>query len=199
VGGIGSGKSAVADRLARYRKTVVIDADRIGHEVLTSETIKNQIRERFGPSVFDDGEVSRAALAKLVFGDSPDTLANRQQLEAIVHPEIEKRIGRQIEKVRRLAEAEVVVLDAAILLEAGWNKHVDRVVFVDAPYEKRLARVQTTRGWNENDLTLRERSQMPLEQKRATSDWTITNDDSLDDAARQLHECLTELTQQLDT
>ena len=68
------------------------------------------------------------------------------------------------------------MLDAAVLLEAGWDDLCDRIVFVDAPRAERLRRVKAARGWSEETVEARERSQWPAEQKRRRADWIVTND-----------------------
>ena len=73
-----------------------------------------------------------------------------------------------------------VVLDAAILLEAGWDDLCDRIVFVDAPRLERLRRVAETRGWSEETFEARERAQWPSDEKRRRADWIITNDSGPD-------------------
>ena len=69
-----------------------------------------------------------------------------------------------------------IVLDAAVLLEAGWDDLCDRIVFVDAPRAERLRRVEAARGWSERALEARERSQWPVDEKRRRADWIIDND-----------------------
>ena len=77
------------------------------------------------------------------------------------------------------AAAPFVVLDAAVLLEAGWNKEVDRIVYVDAPREVRIARLAARSGWTEADLAAREAAQWPEEVKKSRADAVIVNDAGL--------------------
>lgn len=86
-----------------------------------------------------------------------------------------------------------VIVDAPLLFEAGLDKECDAVVFVDTPRDSRLKRVQETRGWDEAELTRREKAQLPLEEKRKRADVVIANDGTLEvlrsrslDAYRQL-------------
>src|SRR5690349_117998 len=91
VGGVGSGKSSVAKKLAELVPTAIIDADKLGHQALELPDVKQKLQQRFGGEIFDaDGNVIRAQLAKRVFGEDNVTRAARADLEAITHPEISR-------------------------------------------------------------------------------------------------------------
>lgn len=184
IGGIGSGKSAVARDLSNHFRTRIIDADRVGHEVLTLPTVKDQIRATFGQGVFDGSDIDRRALAARVFGDSPQQIQSLKQLEQIVHPEIRRQLAAQINTAD--SDVDVIVLDAAVMLEAGWDELCDAVVFVEVPFETRLDRVQSQRGWDEDELTRRESSQLSLDEKRQACQFTVQNDGNVESAGRQL-------------
>jgi dephospho-CoA kinase len=189
IGGVGSGKSSVAQRWQAIRPVAVIDADQLGHQVLHLPTVKERIRQRFGPTVFDSqGDIIRSTLGRLVFGASAHQA--RQGLEAIVHPEIRTFLEREIRELRRQANVEAILLDAAVLLEAGWNELCDVVVFIDTPEADRIARVKAGRGWSAAKLAKREASQWPLPRKRAAADAVIDNSNSVDDAAHQLNQII---------
>ena len=95
-----------------------------------------------------------------------------------------------IDELRQQGKVELILLDAALLLEAGWNKVCDLVVYVDTPESDRIARVQANRGWSAAELSLREASQWPLARKQAAADAVIDNSKTLDDAAKQLDEVI---------
>ena len=103
--------------------------------------------------------IDRRALGTIVFAN-PEAL---RQLEAILHPRMRRTFERAIARTVRRGQARAVVLDAAILLEAGWHTLCDRIVLVDAPREQRLARLAAARGWSEQTLAAREAAQWPLE------------------------------------
>jgi len=198
VGGIGSGKSTVARHLASCRSVVVLDADQIGHQVLTESKTKQQLHDRFGDSVFDEqGNVHRAELGRRVFGLSAEQRRARSDLEQIVHPRIRAELEREIEQLRAASGVEAILLDAAVLLEAGWNQLADRIVFIDCPQEQRLARVAAGRDWDAEELKNREASQYSLGRKRAASDVTIDNSQDPSVAAGQLETILDQLTRVL--
>lgn len=196
VGGIGSGKSAVARSLAARQNLVVIDADAIGHAVLGQADVKKQIKNRFGEDVFNErGEIDRSQLAKRVFGTGADSKRAREDLNRIVHPSIGDKIHQQIRHAQEIALREPgtiqgVLLDAAILLETGWADMCDAIVFVEASDDVREKRVRETRGWNPADWKKREESQLSLEAKRNAADATINNSQDLDLAVEELKQFL---------
>lgn len=190
VGGIGSGKSAVANWVAAHSNVVVLNADTLGHEALQMASVQEALRDRFGEAIIgEDGLVARSVLAQQVFGTDAIHLAARHDLEQIVHPEIEHRIAESI-ATASTQKFDAVLLDAAVLLEAGWRNKCDLVVFIDAPIEARLARVREHRGWTEEELQRRESSQWSLTEKRREADLIVTNDGNLDIAGLQLLDSL---------
>jgi dephospho-CoA kinase len=176
-GGIGAGKTAVAQLLATLGARV-IDADRIGHEVYRpgSEGFRRVV-EAFGPGIVGaDGAIDRPALARVVFSDS-QALA---RLNAIVHPLIAAELARRIAATRAAGHAGPVVIEAAVLLEAGWQRIVDRVWVVSASRENAIARVMASRGLSRADVERRLDAQMPDEERRGLADLVIENDGSPD-------------------
>jgi dephospho-CoA kinase len=179
IGGIGGGKTSVARRLAG-RGAAVIDADAVGHELLGDPAIRDRVVERFGSGVLEaarPGEspaprISRRALGAIVFNEA----AALRDLEAILHPAMREHFRRTIGHLVRDGGRPCIVLDAAVLLEAGWDDLCDWIAFVNAPRTDRLRRVKESRGWSEEALAARERSQWPVEEKRRRADWIIAND-----------------------
>jgi dephospho-CoA kinase len=176
LGGVAGGKSLVARQLAQLGAGV-LDADRAGHEVLRRPEIEAAARARWGPEVFGpDGRIDRAKLAKIVFARGPEAAGERKYLEELTHPPI----GRLLEEhADRLAaeDCPAAVLDAPLLLEAGWGRFCDMLVLVDAPRELRLARA-VRRGWSEEDFVAREDAQESLDSKRAVADAIVDNSGS---------------------
>lgn len=166
-----------------------VDADRIGHEQLAVQEIKEQIVKEFGTQVLDSfGNISRPSLAAQVFGDSPENQQKRQQLNSIVHPAIRSEILRQINAAPQ--DVDAIILDAALLLEAGWADECDAVIFIDTSLEQRQKRVADTRGWSAEELHRREASQLSLEEKRRRSDFVVDNSGEVSVAAHQMEEAL---------
>ena len=168
-GGIGSGKSTVAQRFSELGG-VVIDADQLAREVAApgSEGLA-AIADRFGDSVLEeDGALNRAALGTLVFSD-PQA---RRDLEQITHPRIAARTG---ELIGHAAEDAIVVHDVPLLVETGQAGSYDRVLVVEAPEELRVPRL-VARGMPEDDARARIAAQATDEQRRAVADVVLRND-----------------------
>lgn len=177
LGGIASGKSEVA-RLLAGPDGVVLDADRIAHEVLESPPLRAWLAERFGPELVAGERVDRAALGAKVFSDP----AARAELEARVHPAVRAALREGVESARARG-VPWVVLDVPLLLE---NEAVhqlpdecDALVFVDADAKVREERARARRGWAPFELARREALQLPLEAKRVRADFVLANDGDL--------------------
>lgn len=175
-GGVASGKSFVAG-LFRRLGAVILDADHLGHEVLTREDVITQVVEVFGLQVLGgDGQLDRRAIAAVVFGDGSQSQQNLEKLEQIVHPPISDLIGKRIEDLRE-QRVPAVVLDAPVMFKAGWDQFCDKIVFVEAARKLRLERA-LARGWTEQHFADRESSQTPIDVKRQRATDLIDNDGS---------------------
>jgi dephospho-CoA kinase len=176
VGGIGSGKSAVAGIL-RELGCVVADSDGFARKALLDPAIKREIVSWWGEGVLDrkTGEIDRRAIASIVFSDP----AQRQRLESLTHPWIERRRRELFAAAAPTAKA--LVIDAPLLLEAGLKRECDAIIFVDTPDEARSQRVAATRGWTAAQWHAREAAQMPLDRKRLMADHVVVNNGNLDD------------------
>ncbi len=181
-GGVASGKSTVAG-FFRQLGASVIQADRLGHEVLREEQIKNQIRAIWGEKVFEAGEINRSALATVVFdpAKSQDALT---QLERITHPRIRERIWAEID-ASKLASDLAIVLDVPLLFEAGWDEVCDKIVFVNVDSEIRRSRA-LARGWSEQHWEMRESRQISIAEKKRGSDVVVDNSGDSDATFRQI-------------
>jgi dephospho-CoA kinase len=173
---VASGKSLVARQFCELG-AALLDGDRAGHQVLLYPEIERQIRGDFGDAAFGpDGRVDRKALGRIVFATTPEGRRALERLERITHPEIGKLLRRQAESLAAAGQ-QAAVLDAPVMLKAGWNEFCDHIVFVDAPRRIRLARAKE-RGWNQEDFAAREAAQESLEVKRAHADTIIDNSGS---------------------
>jgi dephospho-CoA kinase len=184
LGGVASGKSFVAGQLAQMGAGV-LDADRAAHAVLRLPAVEEAARGRWGETVFGaDGHMDRSRLAKIVFSPPPKGAEERSFLEELTHPEI----GRVLEQeAQRLAAAGVAaaVLDAPLVLESGWDRFCDRLVFVDVPRKLRIARA-LARGWTQEEFAAREGAQESLDCKRARADVVVDNSGSPEETQHQL-------------
>ncbi len=179
VGGIASGKSEVTRRLTELG-ACRLDADQAGHAALQDPGVQAALRERWGDAVFHpDGTVDRAAVARRVFGspefpDKGQVDANRRFLEQLTHPLIEQKLVSEIERCRNERRAEVAVVDAALLFEAGWDRQCDQILFVDAPESERMQRA-LQRGWTPDHFRAREATQLAVAEKRRRATVMIDN------------------------
>jgi dephospho-CoA kinase len=188
-GGIGSGKSTVARRLAALG-AVVLDADAIVHALQApGQPLVDEIAAAFGPEVRDaQGGLDRAKVADLVFRDP----AKRQRLNALVHPRVGVEMARRMEAARA-AGAPLVVLDIPLLFETrktgtGTASRVgfDAIVVVWVPEAVQVERTVARDGCSRDDALRRVRAQMPLDEKRALADHVIDNSGSTAETERQV-------------
>ena len=173
IGGIASGKSAVAAELAALG-AVVLDADRTAHGVINLPTVQQTLVDRWGQGVLkSSGEIDRGAVAERVFSDDLKGRAELRFLEETLHPRIREQFQAKLAELAAKGTA-VAVIDAPLLLEAGWEKLCDTLIFVDSPREDRLGRAKL-RNWTEAEFSKREALQMPIAEKRERSTHVLAN------------------------
>lgn len=178
-GGIGSGKSTVAQMFADLGAWVV-DADAIAREVVApgSEGLAELV-EQFGSQILtDNGDLDRAAVAAVVFSDP----SARERLNAIVHPLIARRTT---ELIAAIPQDAVLVHDVPLLVELGMQATYDLVVVVDAPDDVRIQRL-VQRGLDEDDARARIAAQASRDERLAVADVIIENTGDLDDLRTQV-------------
>ena len=170
-GNIGSGKSTVAQLLSE-RGATIIDADVLARRAVElGTTAYASIVERWGTSILAaDGLIDRAALRRIVFSE-PQEL---EQLNSIVHPEVERMRAALVEQARHRGDR-LVVCDIPLLFERRMTDAFDRIVLVDAPRPVRLERLVRERGLRETEAMDMIVAQMPAELKRARADFVIDN------------------------
>jgi dephospho-CoA kinase len=179
-GGIGAGKSAVAQRLAELG-AVIIDADALAREVVEPSTDGlAEVVAEFGAGVLQpDGSIDRPALGRIVF-DDPEA---RARLERIVHPRVRARTA---EIVAAADPDAVVVNDVPLLVEAGLYRAYDVVIVVEAAASVRVARLVADRGMTESDARARIAAQATDEERRAVADVVIVNNGRRDELIDQV-------------
>ncbi|MBX9390236.1 dephospho-CoA kinase [Streptomonospora nanhaiensis] len=187
-GGIGSGKSAVARRLAEHG-AVVVDADQIAREVVEPGTPGlAEVVAEFGEEVLTpEGRLDRPRLGEIVFSDS----ARLARLNAIVHP----RVAARTEELMAAAPADaVVVYDVPLLVENDLGALYDVVVVVDLPEEEQVARVVANRGMPADQVRARIKAQATRERRRAAADVVIDNSGTPADLDRRVAELWADLS-----
>jgi dephospho-CoA kinase len=181
-GNIASGKSTVAQLLAE-RGATIIDADVLARRAVEPGTEGyRRIVERWGDAVLAaDRQLDRTALRRIVFSN-PEEL---EQLNAIVHPEVERLRDRLVADARARGDR-IVVCDIPLLFERRLSDQFDRILLVDAPRAVRLERLMRDRGLSEPEALDMIKAQMPAELKRAGADIVIDNDGSLTHLQQQV-------------
>lgn len=181
-GGIASGKSTIARRLAELG-AVIVDADQIVRDVQApGSAVLARIEETFGPEVIAaDGALDRAALGAKVFGD-PDQLA---RLNAIVHPAVRAESQRRFEAAAAVDPEGVVVYDVPLLVEARVDDPWDLIVVAHAPAGERRRRLVELRGMTEQAAQERIDAQVSDERRLAIADETIDTSGSLEQTIQQ--------------
>jgi len=172
-GGIGSGKSAVTDHLRALGATV-LDADEFSHQVTAKGgEVLERIGEAFGPGVLTpDGSLDRAALRQLVFDDA----TARAQLEAILHPDIRRRMREAAAQT----DAPYCVFSIPLLIETGRTKEFDRVLVVEAPASLRRERAAHRSNLDRKQIDAIIAVQASDEERQQAANDLIVNDGSLD-------------------
>ena len=181
MGGIASGKSTVAQELAK-RGCAVIDADEMAKQFLRNKEVKKQLRRRFGSRIFDaGGRVNRKKLAEKVFADAKAVKA----VNAIIHPRVFERTQELIKKYQQQPSVKAIVLDMPLLAEVGWHKKCDKLIFVRCDAKIKLKRAQKKGIFGENELKKRENFQISLDKKADIAQYIIEGTD-LSEMIRQI-------------
>jgi len=192
VGGLASGKSTVA-RLLAERGARIVDADRIGHEMIERPEVVEDVVQAFGSGVLDDaGRVDRGRLAERVFGDQKAV----QKLNAIIHPPIIRRAREQVAALRMQPGVPLVVLDAPLLMETDLHRNMcQALLFVDSPQELRRRRAVTERGMDAAQFDKRQEVQLPVDTKRQRADYVVDNSGTLEELRSQVERLWPDLYQ----
>lgn len=182
-GGIASGKSTIARRLAEHG-AVIVDADRIVRDVQAPGTpVLRRIEQEFGADVISPaGELDRAALGAKVFGDAERLAA----LNGIVHPAVRRESQRLFDEAFAHDPRAVVVYDVPLLVEARVDAPWDLIVVAHAPADERLRRLIKLRGMDEGSARARIDAQVPDDRRLAIADVVIETDGTLDQTLRQV-------------
>jgi dephospho-CoA kinase len=183
-GGIGSGKSTVAGYLAEYG-AAVIDADKVGHEILKKGTAAYQdVIEAFGGDVLDQsGEIDRKKLGKIVFADRK----LRDKLNRIMWSRIWEKIKLQIDSLEQQG-IEVAVVEAFGFIEAGWHKLVDQVWVTVVPEKLVIKRLKESRGLAEKEIKARINSQLSAADRNKHADVIITNNATPEELQKKVNQ-----------
>ncbi|HUT69229.1 MAG TPA: dephospho-CoA kinase [Desulfatiglandales bacterium] len=189
-GGIGSGKSAVAE-MFREEGAEVIDFDHLARLVVEpGKPAWRDIVDYFGPRILSsDRTLNRSALAEIVFSDEE----SRKALEGFTHPRIFEKRDALLERIKGKDPLSVVVIDFPLLFELGLRNGLDEVILVYVPREVQIERAANRNNLSREAVEKRLKAQMPIEEKRSLSDYVIDNQGSLTETRAQVQRIMREL------
>ncbi len=181
LGGIGSGKSTAAAEFAKLG-CKVIDADKIAHELLDEPSVKEKVVGLFSRSILNpEGKIVREKLAEVVFTDA-DKLSS---INEIIHPIVLQRAEKLIKKYNSQKQVKAIILDMPLLVEVGWDKRCNKLIFVNCDQKLRLNRAKKL-GFDKNQVKIRENFQISLDNKANLADNTIENNSDFSVLAKQV-------------
>ena len=188
-GGIATGKTTVASML-RDRDVPVLDADPLGHELLEpGQAAYEETVAAFGPEVLDaGGKVSRAKLGGIIFADAQ----KRAQLNQILHPRILDILQKWFAALDEPEGPEFAVVEAALIVEAGYNRNLDKLIVCWCRPEQQLERL-TLRGLSMEEVQQRIGAQMPPDEKRKLADEAIDCSGSIEETQQQVNRAVEKL------
>jgi dephospho-CoA kinase len=187
MGGIGSGKSVVATIL-RDHGCIVANADENAKAVLRDSEVRDKLVAWWGAEILNvDGLVDTKKVSDIVFQDE----SARKQLEDLVHPRVRLMQEAQFDAAPEGTRG--LVVDAPLLLEAGFDVLCDFLIFVESSRKIRLSRVVHSRGWTPEELSRREDAQLPLDTKRNRADYVLINEGALDMVHDQVKQILEDI------
>lgn len=177
-GGIASGKSIVSAELKKLGAHI-IDADRIAREITVpgAPVLEEIVREFGGEYLLPDGALDRKKLGRLVFSD-PEKL---KRLNEITHPAIVERTKDLIRGIQETDPDALIIVDAAVLIETGLHKSMDKVMVVYADEDKQVEWMGKRDGFDANEAKKRISAQIPLKEKLLAADYIISNDGTVDE------------------
>lgn len=184
-GSIACGKSTVSNYL-KSKGYVVIDADKIGHEALDNEYVREKLVVAFGKEIQENNKIDRQKLGNLVFGNN----SNLNILNSIIHPEIRKMI---LEEINKNKDKEIIFIDIALLFEAKFDDLVDKIIVVYVDENIQLTRLMKRNSITQEEALNRIKSQMSSIEKVKLADYTINNNLDVTNTYIQIDKVLLEL------
>lgn len=192
-GGMGSGKSTVADCL-RSNGIPVIDADVIAHKIMNEESTLDKIHEIFGKNVFDkDGSLNKVKFSSVLFTNT----VKRKKLNEFVHPKVWTEMMDETEKYVTEG-SKVIFLDVPLLIESGWHTRVNETWLVKADYNERIERLSLRTNLSTEEIKKRIEIQMPESEKEEYADKIINNDGTIEETGKQVIEELQKIIEKTE-
>ena len=192
-GGMGSGKSTVADCL-RSNGIPVIDADVIAHKIMNEESTLDKIHEIFGKNVFDkDGSLNKVKFSSVLFTNT----VKRKKLNEFVHPKVWTEMMNETEKYVTKG-SKVIFLDVPLLIESGWHTRVNETWLVKADYNERIERLSLRTNLSTEEIKKRIEIQMPESEKEEYADKIINNGGTIEETGKQVIEELQKIIEKTE-
>ncbi len=193
-GGMGSGKSTAA-KIFKKNGAHILDADQICRELVEpGKPALREIQKFFGDSVlFPEGELNRNELSRIVFDDS----SKKMVLEGILHPKVFEEEQKRYESIQEKEGPVLVFVDAALLIESGNYKKMNKNIVVTCSDEKRIRRLLERDSLKKEEILKRIQSQAPLSEKVKFADYVIDNNQTIRSLESQTKKIYTELTDKL--
>jgi dephospho-CoA kinase len=189
-GGVASGKTTVS-QILRQEGGILIDADQIARELVQPRTPTwSELIRVFGKEILEaDESINRKKLAAMVFSNHQ----KRRLIEEILHPQIRNEIDRRVEEIRKKDPEAVVVVDAALLVETGAYRQMDKLIVVTATEAQQIERLRKRTGTAQEEAKGIISSQMALEEKVNVADFIIRNEGTLEETSKKAKEIFQEL------
>jgi dephospho-CoA kinase len=189
-GGVASGKAAIS-QILKEEGAYLIDADQIARELVQPHTATwNELIKVFGKEILqEDGSIHRKRLAAKVFSDPEQ----RNLLNQILHPRIKAEMNRRVKEIGQKDRDAIVVIDAALLIELGDHREMDKVIVVTSTEKQQIERLKKRDGVDQEEAQRILFSQMPLEEKLKVADFVIQNEGSFEETRRRVKEIFQEL------
>lgn len=184
-GGVGAGKSKILDYLAGKPNVRVMLADEIAHDLMEPGTdCYERLREHFGNEDIycEDGHFDRLKLASVIFSDED----KREQLNAIVHPAVKEYVKQQLLEEHRQGQLQLLVLEAALLIEEHYDEICDELWYIYTREEIREARLMESRGYSREKVQQIFSSQLKEAEYRKHCGVVIDNNEGLEEMHRQI-------------
>ena len=172
-GGIACGKTEVC-KVFQKKGAIILSGDEIGKEVIEKDkNVLEELVQAFGKEILNKNKnLNRRKLGKIAFA----SVESKDKLNKIIHPYLLRELRKRIKNFRRKVDKDVVVVDAALIVEWGLQKELDHLVFVESKREDKIKRLQKHKGYSRKEALDRIKSQLPETTKKRLADFVIVND-----------------------
>jgi len=175
-GGIACGKTEVC-KVFQKKGAIILSGDEIGKEVVEkNKKVLKELVTTFGKEILNKNQsLNRRKLGEFAFASKE----SKEKLNRIIHPYLLRELGKRINSLRRKRDKDVVVIDAALIVEWGLQKELDYLIFVESKREDKIRRLQNQKGYSRKEAIDRIKSQLPEMTKKRLADFVIKNDKGL--------------------